>query len=286
MCEPSWAVKTSFDFASDVTKQLITLATGIIAVTITFMRFIVGEHPSSFELMYWSWGLFTFSIACGVLTLLGLTGAAGEGAPSIYLRRVTVPSGLQVLAFLAATVLAIIFGANNAVAQKAPDYDLLANIPVELRDDGHIGALVSIIERWNGYELELPTKPDMRPKFLAQLTTRVSEKPFGYETQLWADSKIAAFDALPVNLNPKLPLDLQSAQILALAYAINLPEVRERFEVSQTEQEIELPLFLILGTAQENALKDGVDIIQPRHVLSSIFKTWTGIFPFCTPIQP
>jgi hypothetical protein len=67
--------KKAFDFAADLTKQLITLSTAIITLTVTFSKDIVGNAPARDH--WWlliSWVAFIISILFGILTLMGLTG--------------------------------------------------------------------------------------------------------------------------------------------------------------------------------------------------------------------
>lgn len=69
------AVQKAFDFAQDVTKQVLTLATGIIAVTITFFKDFALHAPGAAKaLMAWSWVLYLASVIFGLWTLLALTG--------------------------------------------------------------------------------------------------------------------------------------------------------------------------------------------------------------------
>ena len=66
----------SFDFAADVSKQLITLSTAIITVTITFSKDILGGGTDTNK--YWllaAWGMFVVTIFFGVWTLMALTGS-------------------------------------------------------------------------------------------------------------------------------------------------------------------------------------------------------------------
>lgn len=66
----------AFDFVQDVTKQLVTLASGIIAFTITFYKdFATGANQSSRHLMTGAWVVFLISICFGLLVLLALAGA-------------------------------------------------------------------------------------------------------------------------------------------------------------------------------------------------------------------
>lgn len=105
-------IKKAFDFASDTTKQLITLATGVIALTITFSKDFLGTVPADAKgFATWAWFAYLFSILCGVWTLLALTGTLeSTAAPSIRGWNVRLPSILQILAFLAATLLTVLFG--------------------------------------------------------------------------------------------------------------------------------------------------------------------------------
>jgi hypothetical protein len=80
------AVKKAFDFAADLTKQLISLATGIIGLTITFGRDFLQRAPAGAR--PWAitaWGAFLFSILCGILTLMTLTGTLDPGKPAVPL---------------------------------------------------------------------------------------------------------------------------------------------------------------------------------------------------------
>ena len=108
--------KKSFDFAADSTKQLIALSTGILALTITFSENVIGVVASpGLAPLVWAWLLYLLSIFFGVWTLLALTGTLGrpDGEPSIYALNVRLPSLLQILSFLAATVMIVIAGINS-----------------------------------------------------------------------------------------------------------------------------------------------------------------------------
>lgn len=125
----------AFDFAADTTKQLITLATGIITLTITFSKDIIGASElSNSKLIIWSWGLFIFSIFCGIWSLLALTGNlqpmknkkkienkniedpnsnVNKCEISINTKNVKIPSILQISSFIIALLFSVLFGANS-----------------------------------------------------------------------------------------------------------------------------------------------------------------------------
>lgn len=108
----------AFDFAQDTTKQLITLSTAIIAITITFSNDFVSGTPSGLEigLIVASWVLYLLSIIFGIGTLMALTGtlepkAEDDCDTSIRGENVTTPSLLQIGSFVLATLVVIIYGA-------------------------------------------------------------------------------------------------------------------------------------------------------------------------------
>ena len=108
-------IKKAFDFAQESTKQIITLSTGVIALTITFSKDFATSTSGVRVIALWSWVFFLLSVLFGLWTLLALTGslepASGEARPSIRGRNVTLPSALQILMFFGALVLTVVYGA-------------------------------------------------------------------------------------------------------------------------------------------------------------------------------
>lgn len=108
-------VEKAFDFAQESTKQLITLSTAVIALTITFLTDVVKDAPAgSAPYLQAAWIFYLVSIVFGVFTLLALTGTLGrpdEGeTPAIYARNIVLLSMSQVLCFFAAIALTLVFG--------------------------------------------------------------------------------------------------------------------------------------------------------------------------------
>jgi hypothetical protein len=101
--------KKSFDFAADLTKQLITLSTSIVTVSLLF-----GDHfPRQSLLAVWAWTFYLISSVFGLWTLMALTGILAPPKPpptDFDLRfNVRLPSGSQIATFGIALVLTIIF---------------------------------------------------------------------------------------------------------------------------------------------------------------------------------
>lgn len=105
--------KRAFDFAQETTKQVITLSTGVLALTITFLKDIAKDAPEGATVwIHWAWGLYLASVFFGMVTLMTLTGnlERAEGTPSIYARNIVVPSAIQILTFVAGLALTLVFG--------------------------------------------------------------------------------------------------------------------------------------------------------------------------------
>lgn len=116
--------KKAFEFAQDTTKQCITLAAGIIAVSITFAKDFVGGNVG--ETARWfalsAWAVLLLSVFFGLWTLMALTGTLeqedSEIPISIRGRNVTLPAGLQMLTFFLGLLLTVLFGFTAILAGK------------------------------------------------------------------------------------------------------------------------------------------------------------------------
>jgi hypothetical protein len=107
-------IKKAFDFSADLTKQLITLATGIITITITFSHDFVKDPAAAPKgLAYTAWYFFLASIFFGIMTLSALTGnldAKDKTAePTIFKGNIIIFSVPQFLTFFAGLLYTILF---------------------------------------------------------------------------------------------------------------------------------------------------------------------------------
>lgn len=73
-------VKKSYDFAADLSKQMITLSTAIITLCVAFTDKVFTSETAQANSMWlmWSLGVFVVSISVGVFHLMGLTGQLGK----------------------------------------------------------------------------------------------------------------------------------------------------------------------------------------------------------------
>lgn len=105
----------SFDFALSTTRQVVSLSTGFLALTITFLN---GSEPAvegtARCILITSWILFLFSIIFGVATMMAMTGNLGksdsDNNPSIYDSNVIIFAIFEMLSFIISVVLAVAFG--------------------------------------------------------------------------------------------------------------------------------------------------------------------------------
>lgn len=103
------AVKKAFDFAADLTRQLITLATGLVGLALTVgkdhLKTAIALHG---PLVIGTLATFLVSILFGVLTLMALTGVLDQDPArpplpiSIRCPSVRVYSAMQAVLFLCA----------------------------------------------------------------------------------------------------------------------------------------------------------------------------------------
>ena len=107
-------VEKSFDFAADLSKQLITLASGIIAITVTFSKDIFTGAPVGVEnWLIASWIVFFISILGGIWSLMALTGTLDpinkEVKISIQEANCRIPALFQIVLFLVGLSLTITY---------------------------------------------------------------------------------------------------------------------------------------------------------------------------------
>src|SRR5207244_2032203 len=96
----------------ETTKQLLTLATGVLALTITFRKDIVKDVSGEAETwLQLGWVLFLISAIAGVITLGALSGNLDKtNDPSIYAGNIRVPSLVQLVTFTLGVGCILVFG--------------------------------------------------------------------------------------------------------------------------------------------------------------------------------
>jgi hypothetical protein len=108
-------VKDLFDYAGDLTKQLLTLSAGIITISVTFAKDIAKNNPRKIRRYISLCWIFNFlSIFFGILSLMALTGAIDDaistGEKVTMHGNMRVFTALQIITFLLGLVNIIIYG--------------------------------------------------------------------------------------------------------------------------------------------------------------------------------
>jgi hypothetical protein len=109
--------KGAFGSAADGSKQLISLATGIIALTLTFSKDFVADLGKGERLwLSRAWLALLLSVVAGIWTQYALAGTLGtrkaRGYPSIFSRNITWAARVQIASFLAGVSLVIWVGSR------------------------------------------------------------------------------------------------------------------------------------------------------------------------------
>lgn len=115
--------------ANELTKQLITLAIGILAISITFRKEILPDTIRNVTIILkFSWLSYLLSVCLGMWAMMALTGmvfkASIQGAESMRedpYGSSFLPAFLQIISFLAGTVLIIWYGMKSL--QSLPETD-------------------------------------------------------------------------------------------------------------------------------------------------------------------
>ncbi|WP_175635981.1 hypothetical protein [Pedobacter ghigonis] len=118
----------SFDYANEALKLILTLATGVLAFTLTFMKDMIGEEPIQYSFcLYLSWFLMVSCIAfClwGIFAIIGTANNIGANATSstdsVYSKNITFPAVSAIMLFVLGMVFMIIFTLRNFPTNGRP----------------------------------------------------------------------------------------------------------------------------------------------------------------------
>ena len=102
---------SEFSFAKDSVSQVITLSSGILALSLTFAKdFTTTASHGDLLLLESSWVAFLLSIIFGVWSLLAITGLVGIQASSTNSWWLRFPWILELVTFAAGLALFTTFG--------------------------------------------------------------------------------------------------------------------------------------------------------------------------------
>jgi len=115
----------SFEFAKETVTRLTGLSSGIIALTVTFSKQFAPEAEGlTLFLLAASWLSLFASVFFGVWALLAMTGVLGGGRgereasepASVYAGSISIPTAIQILAFVLGLGLTVAFGILSLVS--------------------------------------------------------------------------------------------------------------------------------------------------------------------------
>jgi hypothetical protein len=116
-------IEKAFEFAADVAKQMITLSSAIIALTVTFTKdFVPNREFLARRTLFAAWISFFVCILTGIGVLLNLAGNLERRVDdlSIYNGGIVLFGFLQVISFLVGLGLVIAFGWRTLRNQGCP----------------------------------------------------------------------------------------------------------------------------------------------------------------------
>ena len=108
-----------FTLAKEIATQLITLAVGIIGLTITFVK---EFDATGLVILVISWAFYLFCIIFGVLHFMALAGqvrdlAAADQKFTDFAGSVVLFASLQILCFALGCVALLVFGCRQKLPQ-------------------------------------------------------------------------------------------------------------------------------------------------------------------------
>jgi hypothetical protein len=126
--------KLFFDSAGDLAKQLIAVSTGILGLSITFLKDVVKETPKTPRwALRLSWIVYLLSVICGFWTLMAVTGSIerlllDKNSPPIV-QNIRLPAALQIVLFVLASACLVLYGIGvfQKKADPKPGIDQLAD---------------------------------------------------------------------------------------------------------------------------------------------------------------
>lgn len=109
--------------ATDSVKQVLTLSTAILTLTIAFSKDVTTNAvPSDRVWLYLGWVLLAVAVVFGVLSLLSITGQLGtyNQDPDVYANPIKAMAAIQMISFGLALVLVVVFGIFGLTGAQPP----------------------------------------------------------------------------------------------------------------------------------------------------------------------
>jgi len=281
----------SFDFASGVVKQQITLSTGILTVMVAVTKIFFDNLKSiDYIFLIISWILFLFSIVMGCLSLMALTYQLTKKKPSIAGMGVRIIAISQSVCFIFGIILTISFGISTAFPSEGEEEKMFTNadeivnaLPKELSGNKFVIEFSNVLSKWNNKKLVFPSKKQLRYDFKQRLDFASSKMFYGYESGKWAEERLKKFDNLPEQLVPEKQFTNLAIKTMIWVYSTNLTGFSPKFQAGYSFEQNPLPYYLLFAEAQKSVKNTDSVYISASQVVSAAFSWWTNIWPFCAP---
>ena len=179
----------------------------------------------------------------------------------------------------AALLLSLVGGQSQLYPQAAPPF--VKQLPDQFSKDPYVIGFADMLDAWNAGKLELPSKAYLRTAFQQNLSKTVQLKLYSYETEAWQADMLKNFDQLPATVKPEKMLDSAAGGILMVLFLKDLDQFEKQVSPQEAKAVLYLPLFVILGSAQQATIERKQTVINSNRVLESLFAWWTTTWPFC-----
>lgn len=115
MCSnsPKNGAKEAIKLVQDITKQILTLTTGILALSATFIKILIPDAPRLIAILFFAWFLFTVSIIGGLFTLSSIVHKLEKEEYEPFAKCTEIPARVQWICFIVGFVLLWIFVTFN-----------------------------------------------------------------------------------------------------------------------------------------------------------------------------
>lgn len=187
-----------------------------------------------------------------------------------------MPSQGRLVALVATLIFSVLMAPLGAEAQN-----IRPLLPTPYRDEPYVNELLKMFEEWNAKSLVLPEKAKLRVPFEQRLKIVLGRKKYAYQDEGWAKDMRAKFEAMPAVVKAELPLSAAPQATLTALYLKDTASFRKEVAFPKVREQLMLPLFLILGKAQEEAKDKKRSAIESFSVDQSLFFWWTTSWPFC-----
>lgn len=180
-----------------------------------------------------------------------------------------------------ASVLFILLAIQSRARAQVTPASFMQSLPQQYRTDTYVTQFAAILDAWNQRDLELPGKANLRATFEQRVSRTVQFRLYAYETDAWHDLMVKNFDQLPTNVKPEKRLDTSAGTILIVLYLKDLDQFKRQVKPEALKNALYLPLFTLLGSAQEAAKAKNLPTIDSNEILRSLLGWWTTTWPFC-----